>query len=119
MKLGILPRKSNSVCILTAAPCFRQGQALVVRKCAHGKTARQRSMVVDAAASRHRSGVKRAHRLPVRSAEAEMCTGNRSSQFRLAGDGKLDAERSRRRAVIGASAVTEIDDAHEPSGRSA
>jgi hypothetical protein len=44
----------------------------------------------------------------------KMCTGNRSSQFRLAGDGELDAERSRRRAVIGASAVTEIDDAHEP-----
>ena len=37
----MLPRKSNSVCILTAAPCFRQGQALVVvRKCAHGKTVR-------------------------------------------------------------------------------
>jgi hypothetical protein len=74
---------------------------------------------IIAAASRHRSGVKRAHRLPVRSAEAEMCPGNRSSQFRLAGDGELDAERSRGRAVIGASAVTEIDDAHEPSGRSA
>src|SRR6202040_2170913 len=29
MKLGMLPRKSSSVCILTAA--------LVVRKCAHGK----------------------------------------------------------------------------------
>jgi len=69
---------------------------------------------IIAAASRHRSGMKRAHRLPVRSAEAEMCPGNRSSQFRLAGDGELDAERSRRRAVIGASAVTEIDDAHEP-----
>src|SRR5690349_9850719 len=39
MKLGMLPRKSNSVCILTAA--------LVVRKWAHGKTARQRSMVVE------------------------------------------------------------------------
>src|SRR5712672_701442 len=37
MKLGMLPCKSSSVCILTAA--------LVVRKCAHGKTARQRSMV--------------------------------------------------------------------------
>jgi hypothetical protein len=74
---------------------------------------------IIAAASPHRSGVKRARRLPVRSAEAEMCPGNRSSQFRLAGDGELDAERSRGRAVIGASAVTEIDDAHEPSGRSA
>ena len=37
-----LPRKSNSVCILTAA--------LVVRKCAHGKTARQRSIVVESSA---------------------------------------------------------------------
>jgi hypothetical protein len=42
MKLGMLPRKSNSVCILTAA--------LVVRKWAHGKTARQRSMVVESSA---------------------------------------------------------------------
>jgi hypothetical protein len=42
MKLGMLPRKSSSVCILTAA--------LVVRKCAHGKTARQRSMVVESSA---------------------------------------------------------------------
>src|SRR5271155_751971 len=38
-KLGILPRKSNSVCIFTAD--------LVVRKCAHGKTDRHRSMVVE------------------------------------------------------------------------
>jgi hypothetical protein len=30
------------------------------------------------------------------------------------GDGELDAERSRRRTVIGAAAVAEIDDAHEP-----
>ena len=41
-ELGMLPRKSSSVCILTAA--------LVVRKCAHGKTARQRSMVVESSA---------------------------------------------------------------------
>ena len=41
MKLGMLPRRSSSVCIFTAA--------LVVRKCAQGKTDRHRSMVVGPA----------------------------------------------------------------------
>src|SRR4030042_1056984 len=39
MKLGMLPRRSSSVCIFTAA--------LVVRKCAQGTTDRHRSMVVE------------------------------------------------------------------------
>jgi hypothetical protein len=42
MKLGMLPRKSSSVCILTAALAFR--------KCAHENTDRQRSMVVESRA---------------------------------------------------------------------
>ena len=42
MKLGMLPRRSSSVCIFTAA--------LVVRKCAHGKTDRHRAMVVESRA---------------------------------------------------------------------
>src|SRR5208283_3533234 len=42
MKLGILPRKSSRVCIFTAA--------LVVRKCAQGKTDRHRSIVVESRA---------------------------------------------------------------------
>ena len=39
---GILPRRSSSVCIFTAA--------LVVRKCAQGKSDRHRSMVVESKA---------------------------------------------------------------------
>jgi hypothetical protein len=42
MKLGMLPFRSSSVCIFTAA--------LVVRKCAHGNTDRHRSMVVESSA---------------------------------------------------------------------
>ena len=41
-KIGMLPRRSSSVCIFTAA--------LVVRKCAHGKTDRHRAMVVESRA---------------------------------------------------------------------
>ena len=51
---------------------------------------------------------------PIGRAEAEMCAGNRGSQFRLAGNGELNAKRSRRRTVIGAAAIAEIDYAHEP-----
>ena len=69
---------------------------------------------IIAAAGCQRSGVKRAHRPPIGRAEAEMCAGNRGSQFRLAGNGELNAKRSRRRAVIGAAAIAEIDYAHEP-----
>ena len=42
MKLGMLPRRSSSVCIFTAA--------LVERKCAHGNSDRHRSMVVESRA---------------------------------------------------------------------
>ena len=42
MKLGMLPRRSRSVCIFTTA--------LVDRKCAHGNTDRHRSMVVESSA---------------------------------------------------------------------
>ena len=42
MKLGMLPRRSSSVCILTAA--------LVERNCAHGNNDRHRSMVVESSA---------------------------------------------------------------------
>src|ERR1035437_4228129 len=42
MKVGIEPRKSSKVCIFTAAFCWR--------KCAYGKTERQRSIVVESSA---------------------------------------------------------------------
>ena len=69
---------------------------------------------IIAAAGRQRYGMKRAHRPSIGCAEAEMSTGNRGSQFRLAGNGELDAKRPRRRAVIGTAAIAEINNAHEP-----
>lgn len=42
MKVGMLPRRSSSVCILTAA--------LVVRNGAQGNTDRHRSIVVESSA---------------------------------------------------------------------
>ena len=69
---------------------------------------------VIAAAGRQCCGMKGTHRPPIGRAEAEMCAGNRGSQFRLAGNGELNAKRSRRRTVIGAAAIAEIDYAHEP-----
>jgi hypothetical protein len=67
------------------------------------------------APARHQSrGVERAHRRPIRREEAQMGAGSRSSQLGLAGYGELDAERSRRRAVIRAAAIAEVDDPHKP-----
>ena len=68
---------------------------------------------VVAPSRRERRRVKSVNRGAIGSAEADMCTGNRRPHLGFAGDGEFDTDRPRCGAVVGTTALAEIDDAYE------
>jgi hypothetical protein len=66
-----------------------------------------------------RRSVKGVDRCAVGSAEAEVRAGNWHRHLGFLGDGEFDTGRARPCAIVGAAALTEVDDAcKSPSGRS-
>src|SRR5215470_9492823 len=74
----------------------------------------QSGRTVVAPAFGQRCGVKAVDRRPIGRAEAKMRAAYGRSDVGFARDGEFHPERARRCAVVGAAAVAEIDDAHEP-----
>ena len=68
---------------------------------------------IIAPASGKRRRIKGVYRRATGSAEAEMGTRNRGFDHGFVGDRKFDAERARCSTIIGATALTEVDDAYK------
>ena len=68
---------------------------------------------VVAPSRRERRRVKSVNRGAIGSPEADMCTGNRRPHLGFAGDGEFNTDRPRRGAIIGTTALAEINNAYE------
>ena len=64
--------------------------------------------------SGERRFVKSVYRLTIGSAEAEMRAGNWGFDLGFVGDRKFDTKGARRSTIIGAAALSEVDNAHKP-----